>query len=116
MDLCKTAPPQVEVKDKLPHIQNTQIYNNLGTRTHPSTQTKEHQNMIKEWVSQSIPTKSQRVNLDSKIYQQQQMDFRDRNNYKRPQESTVYKTMDSKVTHSSMSSSSDDLGEFNKLM
>ncbi len=44
------------------------------------------------------------------------MDFRDRNNYIRPHESTVYKTMDSKVTPSSISSSPDDLGELIKLM
>ncbi len=44
------------------------------------------------------------------------MNFRYRNNYKRPQESTAYKTMDSKVTPSSISSSPDDLGELNKLM
>ncbi len=58
---------------------------------------------------------SQGVNLDSKTYHKQQVDFRNRNNYIRSHESAVHKIMDSEVTLSSISSSPDDLGELNKL-
>ncbi len=92
---------------------NKQIDSNFGTETHRlGGQTKGHSKMIKEWMPpQPIPTKvpSANVNPDSMYFQEQQMDFSNRNNYIISQEKQIHRTREPEVAVSTANSLPDDL-------
>ena len=98
---------------------NKQIDSNFGTETHRlGGQTKGHSKMIKEWMPQPIPTKtpSENVDPDSMYFQQQQMDFYNRNNYITSQEKQIHRTREPEVAASTANPLPDDLCECTQLL